>query len=131
MQNVTLASLSLGEVVDTQALNQPPRSPGAPPPAGGLPPQFGARFFIPPPLGETHFVQDEVILQIPNNIPLSQLQAVMAALGLSIEGSQAMGLIGVTTYKVHINNGASIASVIQGLASHQIVAGAQANYTYD
>jgi subtilisin family serine protease len=31
---------------------------------------------------------------------------------------------------VHIDNGASIASVIQALAGFQIVAGAQANYTY-
>jgi len=49
---------------------------------------------------------------------------------LSILGSQNMGLLGVTSYRVHIDNGASIASVIQALAGYQIVAGAQANYTY-
>jgi subtilisin family serine protease len=95
-----------------------------------LPPQFGARFFVPPPLGETHFVKDEVVLQIPNNITLAQLQSVMSQLGLNILGSQSMGLIGVTSYRVHIENGTSMASVIHALSGYRIVAGAQANYTY-
>jgi filamentous hemagglutinin family protein len=133
VQNITLAAVPLGDVVNTQPLNQtPPTGPGAGPgPApGGLPPQFGARFFTPPPPGETRFVQDQVLLQIPNNIPLSRLQSVLASLGLSILGSQNMSLLGVTSYQVHIDNGTSIASVIQALASFQIVAGAQAVYTY-
>ncbi len=135
VQDVTLVSVTLGEVVSTQALNQPPPGPphtglGTPPPPGGLPPQFGARFFTPPPFGETHFVKDEVVLQIPTNIPLAQLQSILAGLGLSILGSQNMGLLGVTSYRVHIDNGNSIPSVIKALANYQIVAGAQANYTY-
>jgi subtilisin family serine protease len=44
--------------------------------------------------------------------------------------SQNMPLIGVTTYQVHIDNGQSITAVIRSLAGQQIVAGAQANYTY-
>ncbi len=135
VQDITLASVTLGEVVNTQPLNQPPpgpphTGPGPPPAPGGLPPQFGARFFTPPPLGETHFIKDEVVLQIPTNIPLSRLQSILALLGLSITGSQDMGLLGVTSYKVHIDNGTSIAAVIKALANQQIVAGAQANYTY-
>jgi subtilisin family serine protease len=51
-------------------------------------------------------------------------------LGLSIMSSQSMPLIGVTTYQVHIDNGQSITAIIQSLAREQIVAGAQANYTY-
>ena len=135
VQEVTLAAVNLGEVVNaqplTQSQRQTPRSGPVPGPgAGGLPPEFGARFFIPPPIGETHFIKDEVVLQIPTNIPLAQLQSIMARLGLSILGSQNMGLIGVTSYRVHIGNGTSIASVIKALAGYQIVAGAQANYTY-
>ena len=91
VQDITLASVTLGEVVNTQPLNQPPpgpphTGPGPPPAPGGLPPQFGARFFTPPPMGETHFVKDEVVLQIPTNIPLAQLQSILAPLGLSITG---------------------------------------------
>ncbi len=135
VQDITLASVTLGEVVDTQPLTQPPAGPppagsGPPPAPGGLPPQFGARFFTPPPLGETRFIKDEVVLQIPSGITPAQLQAIFGPLGLSILGSQTMGLIGVTSYRVHIGNGASIASVIQALAAKRIVAGAQANYTY-
>jgi subtilisin family serine protease len=124
--------VSLGDVVNTQALNQPPpRSPpGRPPGPGGLPPEFGPRFFIPPPPGETRFVPDEAVLQIPNNVSPAQLQSIMARLGLTIVSSQKMDLLGVTTYQVHIGNGASVASIIRALAGYRIIAGAQANYTY-
>jgi subtilisin family serine protease len=131
IQNISLTS-SLGDVVNIQPLTQPPpgRVGSGPPSApGGLPPQFGARFFVPPELGAAH-KDNEVVLQIPNNIPAVQLQAMMSRLGLTILGSQSLGLLGVTSYRVQIDNGASIASVIQALAGYQIVAGAQANYTY-
>jgi filamentous hemagglutinin family protein len=128
VQNIVLVSVTLGDVVNTQSLNQPP--PGAPPPGpGGLPPQFGPRFFVPPPPG-TQYVPNELVLQIPNNIPPAQLQSVLASLHLSIIASQPMGLLGVTSYQVHIDNGQAIAAVIAALASKQIVAGAQANYTW-
>jgi subtilisin family serine protease len=95
-----------------------------------LPPQFGNRFFTPPPLGETHFIPNEVVLQIPTNIPANQLQAMFGRLGLTVLGNQSLGLLGVTTYRVRFGNGSTVASVIKALASFQIVAGAQANYTY-
>jgi subtilisin family serine protease len=135
---INLVALTPGDVVNTQPLTQslasPPRTgpgPGPNPGPGGLPPQFGARFFTPPPLGETRFVKDELVLHIPTNIPMEQLQPILAQLGLSILGSQNLGLIGVTSYQVHIGNGTSIASVLEKLAHYQIFAGAQANYTYN
>ena len=130
VQGITLATVTFGDVVNTQALNQPlgPR-PGSGS-GGGLPPQFGARFFVPPPPGETRFVPDEVVLQIPANIPPAQLQTVLGRLGLTVLGSQNLGLLGVTTYRVRIGNGKSVSAVIRALAAFQIVAGAQANYTY-
>jgi filamentous hemagglutinin family protein len=133
--NATLASVNLSEVVNTQALNRPPSRPPGPgagpgPGPGGLPPQFGARFFVPPLPGVAH-ADNEVVLQIPNNIPPAQLQAMMSRLGLTVLGSQGLSLLGVTSYRVHIGNGNSVASVIQALAGFQIVAGAQANYIYD
>jgi hypothetical protein len=133
--NATLASVNLSEVVNTQALNQPPSRPPGPgagpgPGPGGLPPQFGTRFFVPPLPGVVH-ADNEVVLQIPNNIPPAQLQAMMGRLGLTVLGSQGLSLLGVTSYRVHIGNGSSVASVIQALAGFQIVAGAQANYVYE
>jgi filamentous hemagglutinin family protein len=120
-----LASPTASDVVDTQMLNQPSGTG-----AGGLPRQFGSRFFIPPPLGETRFIKDEAVLQIPPGVRPAQVQILMSSLGLSIIGSQRLGLLGVTSYRVRIVNGSSVASVIQTLAAYPIVAGAQANYTY-
>ena len=61
----SLAAATLGDVVNIVSLNQPPprTGPGPGPAPGGLPPQFGTRFFTPPPPGETRFVQNEVVLQ--------------------------------------------------------------------
>jgi hypothetical protein len=131
-RDLTLVSLTPGDVVDTTALNGTPGQPPRPGrgPGGGLPPQFGSRFFVVPPPGETRFVKDEVVLQIPTNIPFDQLQAIMRRLGLTVLGSTSLDLLGVTTYRLHIDNGATLASVIRALASYQIIAGAQANYIY-
>jgi len=139
VQNITLTTVSLTDVVNIQPLTQTTTStgqpgqrggPAAPQVPNGLPPQFGNRFFVPPPLDPALFVKDQVVLQIPNNIPQAQLQALLTRLGLSIMASTPNGLLGVTSYQVHINNGASIASVIQALANFQIVAGAQANLKF-
>jgi filamentous hemagglutinin family protein len=130
-RDFTLVSLTPPDVVDTTGLNGPPAQaprPGRGP--GGLPPEFGSRFFVVPPPGETRFVKDEVVLQIPTNIPFDQLQAIMRRLGLSVLGTTSLDLLGVTTYRLHIDNGATLASVIRALASYQIIAGAQANYIY-
>jgi subtilisin family serine protease len=125
-----LASLTQSDVVNTAALNQPspPRDgPGTGP--GGPPPQFGSRFFVLPPLGETRFIEDEAVLHIPAAVS-AQIQVLMRRMGLSILGSQRLGLLGVTSYRVRIGNRSSVASVIRALAASQIVAGAQPNYTY-
>ena len=131
LRDFTLVSLTPPDLLDTTALNG---SPGQPPQPGrgpgGLPPEFGSRFFVVPPPGETRFVKDEVVLQIPTNIPFVELQAIMRQLGLSVLGSTSLDLLGVTTYRLHIDNGATLASVIRALATHQIIAGAQANYIY-
>jgi subtilisin family serine protease len=70
------------------------------------------------------------VLQIPNNIPLAQLRQLLASLGLTIISSTPNQLLGVTSYQVHINNGKSVASVIQALAKFQVIAGAQGNLKF-
>ena len=126
-----LASLTQSDVANTGAFNQP--SPPADRPGtgpGGLPPQFGGRFFVLPPLGETRFMANEAVLHIPAGVSPAQIQVLMSRMGLNILGSQRLGLLGVTSYRVRIGNGSSVASVIRALATSQIVAGAQPNYTY-
>ncbi|HLG81047.1 MAG TPA: S8 family serine peptidase, partial [Bradyrhizobium sp.] len=138
IQTLTLVSLAPNDVVNTQLLNQPPSTNGGSRPGsgpgqgpGGLSPEFGSRFFVVPPVGETHFVKDEVVLQIPSNIPLSQLQPIFNRLGLTVLGSQNLSLLGVTSYRLHIGSGQSVAAVIRAAAIYQLIAGAQAEYTFD
>ncbi len=137
VQNTTPTAPTTGEVINTQTPTQPSAQPGqphgAPGPAsgpGGLPPQFGAKFFVPPPLGETRYVKNEVVLQIPAGIPAAELQAMLDRLGLTVLGTENLGLLGVTTYRVQIGHGGTIGAVIHALSAYQIVVGAQANYTY-
>jgi filamentous hemagglutinin family protein len=136
VNNFTVTTVALTDVVDTQPLTQTTMStgqrngPAAPQGLNGLPPQFGSRFFVPPPADPALYVKDQVVLQIPNNIPQAQLQQLMTSLGLTIMGSTPNGLLGVTSYQVQVGNGSSIASVIQTLAKFQIVAGAQANQRF-
>jgi filamentous hemagglutinin family protein len=126
---VNLVSLTPGEVVNIQGLDQilPPTT-GPTPGPGGLPARFGNRFFVVPPPGETRFVKDEVVLY--SSVALAQLDAVLGRLNLTILGSYSPGLLGVPAYRVHIGNGRSVGSVIQALAAFRIFAGAQANYIY-
>jgi Subtilase family len=115
-----LASLTPRDVVNTGGLGGPV----------SLPPQFGSRFFIPPPVGETRFIADEAVLHIPTGVSPAQIQVLMSRAGLSILASQRLALLGVTSYRVRIRNGGSVASVIRALAAYRIIAGAQPNYTY-
>jgi subtilisin family serine protease len=128
LKDLTLANFNPGEVVNTQGLNNLPPSP-LPGRSGGQPPPFGGRFFVVPPPGAP-FVKDEVILQIPNNVPLAQIEAILRRLRLTILDQQTIGLLGLTTYRVHIDNGSPVASVIRAAAAFQLFVGGQANYIY-
>jgi hypothetical protein len=118
---LTVASLAPGDVANALASNRAPESP---------PPQFGSRFFVVPPPGETRFIADEAVLHIPSGIAPAQIQALMSRLGLQVLASQRLGLLGVTSYQVRIRNGSSVAAVIRALFASRIVAGAQPNFTY-
>ena len=134
VQSVTPPTTT-GDVVTVNTQTPPPHpgsGPGAAPPQGpgSVPPQFGSRFFTPPPVDPVNYVHDEVVLQIPSNIPLSQLQTILNQLGLSILGSQPISLLGVTSYRLHISDGQSVATIIQKLATYSIIAGAQSNNVF-
>jgi subtilisin family serine protease len=122
-----LAALGPSDVLNTRPLNQPPPRPGG---GDALPPQFGGRFFVVPPPGETRFIKDEAVLHVGAGVPPAELELLLRRLSLRILSSQRLRLLGVTSYRVHIDNGGSVASVVRALAAYRIVAGAQANYTY-
>jgi subtilisin family serine protease len=101
-----------------------------PPGTGGPPPQIGNRFFVSPPLGETRYVKNEVVLYIPANIPPAELRAMMGRIRLTVLDTENLRVLGVTAYRVRIGKGSTVSSVIQALSTSRIVAGAQANYIY-
>ena len=103
-----------------------PSGPGTPPP-GYIDAGPGRYFFIPPP-GETRFVANQVILYIDSSVPLERLQRIAAQAGLTIVGSQEIGLIGQTTYQFEITSGGTVTDKVQQLRAFQEIAGATPLY---
>jgi filamentous hemagglutinin family protein len=131
VQPITATSPSSGQVVVTQPTASPAHTGSvAPSSSSGPAPQLGPRFFVPPPAGETRYVKNEVLLQVPNSVSAAEFQAMVERLHLTVLSTDELGLLGVTTYRLQIGSGTSVNSVIQALSGFQIVAGAQANFTY-
>jgi subtilisin family serine protease len=141
-QETVLAAVVAAEVVNTQPVQQQAQqSPGsgasAPNTATGPGPQptrlnvgEGRYFYLPPP-GETRLVQNEVVLQLPCDTPAPTLATVTRQLRLNVLSTQCLGQSGTAVYRMQIGTGQTLASVIRALASHRVVAAAQANYTYE
>ncbi len=140
IKDTTLVVNAIGEVVNTQAIVQqqqqqqpqqrrPQQTAGTSRIPGQLDVGPGRYFFVPPP-GETRLVKDEVVLQLPCNVDQQALDTVTQRIRLTISGSQCLGDAGVALYRMHIEGGRTIESVIRALAAYRIIAAAQANYTY-
>jgi filamentous hemagglutinin family protein len=144
-QEIVLAAVVAAEVVNTQPVveqqQQAQQSSGsgasAPNTATGPGPQptrlnvgEGRYFYLPPP-GETRLVQNEVVLQLPCDTPAPTLATVTRQLRLNVLSTQCLGQSGTAVYRMQIGTGQTLASVIRALASHRVVAAAQANYTYE
>jgi hypothetical protein len=135
---VTFASLNTSPVVTTQnnGVRQPqfPPSlpPGAqPPPTGQTTDLFQQRVFDVPPLTETRFVADQVLLQIKCDIAVPRLEEEVRRLGLELMASQSLcTTTGTTALQFRITDGKTVRDVIRLLASVQIVAIAQPIYIY-
>jgi subtilisin family serine protease len=139
-QNITTTTTTT-EVVNIAAVTQqqtaqraPQRTPQGNRPAARFPGQLDVgpgRYFVLPPPNETRLVKDEVVLQLPCNVDQQALDAVTRQMRLTVEGSQCLGTSnGLALYRMHINGGTTLEGVIRGLADYQIIAAAQANYTY-
>ena len=90
----------------------------------------GERFSSIPPLNETRFFSNEVILQVGSNITPEQIAQVTQRLGLSVISSQTLGSLGRTAFRFQITGGRSVREVIRALEANSIVAVAQPNYQY-
>jgi hypothetical protein len=135
---VTFASLNTSPVITTQnnGVRQPqfPPSlpPGAqPPPTGQTTDLFQQRVFDVPPLTETRFISDQVLLQIKCDIAVPRLEEEVRRLGLELMASQSLcTTTGTTALQFRITDGKTVRDVIRLLASVQIVAIAQPIYIY-
>jgi subtilisin family serine protease len=89
------------------------------------------RYFYLPPPGETRLVVNEVVLQMPCNVPQATLDAILKQHNLSVVASQCLQEGGGNAaFRMRHANDQTIAAVIRALAQHQIIAAAQANYLY-
>jgi filamentous hemagglutinin family protein len=100
-------------------------------PPAGQPPVFGEpRLFALPPRGETRFVKDEVLVWVDCDAPPAALAAMSADMRLTITGMQCLTLTRRMMLRMHIDNGRSVADVIQAMRRYQVVALAQPHYKY-
>jgi subtilisin family serine protease len=84
-----------------------------------------------PPLGETRFVQDEVMLDIPSSVPTATMDAIAARHRMTRLETQSFRLIGRTLHRWRLDAGGTVADMIRGLAREQQIAGAQPLYLYE
>jgi filamentous hemagglutinin family protein len=105
---------------------------GAPPgvrlidmPIMPLPPGSGM-----PPLGETRFSSNEVVLQFGPNITPQQVAQIARRFDLTIEAQQFFGMLGRTVYTFRVGSAETVRQVIRLIDSAGLQAAVQPNYTY-
>jgi len=105
---------------------------GAPPgtrlidlPVIPLPPGSGM-----PPIGETRFSPDEVMLQFASAVTSQQIARIAQRFGLTILTQQTIGMLGRTVYTFRIANGRSVREVIRLVEAARLNAAVQPHYTY-
>src|SRR5712692_4016291 len=95
---------------------------------GPLPGQPG--FTGVPPIGETRFVQNEMVVHIGADVSPQTMQSVATRLGLTTVGTQNFDLVGRTLYRFRISGGRSVADVIRAMEAEKISVTAQPNYVF-
>ncbi len=91
---------------------------------------LGDRVFDIPAPTETHFIQNEVVVQVNCDTPQQAIDAVAHDMHLSIIASKCMDQSQKMLLRLRINSGHSVADVIRALERFQIIAVAQPNYGY-
>jgi len=88
-------------------------------------------FHLPPP-GETRFVQDEVMLDIPSSVPSATLDAIAARHRMTRLETRTIRLTGRTLHRWRLDGGGTVADMIRGMAAtERLVAGAQPLYVFE
>jgi subtilisin family serine protease len=84
-----------------------------------------------PPLGETRFVQNEVMLDIPSSVPTATLDAIAARHRMTRLETQTFRLTGRTLHRWRLNGGGTVPDMIRDIAGERLVAGAQPLYVFE
>src|SRR5262245_10962753 len=84
-----------------------------------------------PPLGETRFVQNEVMLDIPSSVPTATLDAMAARHGMTRLETRTFRLTGRTLHRWRLDGGTTVPDMIRTLTREQQIAGAQPLYLYE
>jgi hypothetical protein len=90
-----------------------------------LPPGSGM-----PPLGETGFSPNEVVLQFASGTTPDQVAAIARRFGLTLEARQSTDMLGRAIYLFRITNGHSVRQIIRAVEVARVNAAVQPNYTY-
>jgi len=101
--------------------------PGVPnqPPGIGDPNFTGA-----PPLNETRFVSDEVMIQLGAAVSPDQLRTIAQRFGLSIIASEELSIVGRTVVRLRITSGQSVRDVIRALEAARLPVIVTPNYQF-
>ena len=79
---------------------------------------------------ETRLVSDEVVLQMPCNVPQAVLDEIIKQHNLTTLASQCLQEGGNAAFRMRHASSETVSAVIRALAAHQVIAAAQANYVY-
>ena len=119
-----------GPVTGNAATSTTNNAGGASSGGGGGSGPPGRNGFFPPPLGETRYVPNEVLLDVARSVSASQLDAIARRFSLTRVDVHPMRLVGRSIHRWRINDGSSVAAVIRSLAGETRIAGAQPNYLF-
>ncbi len=90
-----------------------------------LPPGSGM-----PPIGETRFVRDEVVVQFAPGTPANEIAGIGQRFGLTVVAQQTIGMLGRSVYTLRITNGQSVRQVIGAMQGARLNAAVQPNYLF-
>jgi len=83
-----------------------------------------------PPAGETRFVANEVILDIPAGVSTQSLDTIAARHHMTRLETRSFRLTGRTLHRWRLDGGGTVSAMIRGVAGERQIAGAQPNYVY-
>jgi subtilisin family serine protease len=83
-----------------------------------------------PPLNETRFLSNEVVMQLGTTLPPEAIAALTRSLGLEIITQQNFAALGRTVFRFRIASHLSVRDVIRAIEANSVYVSAQPSYTY-